>query len=360
MIDLKRFRKTNVYFYGNEEEKQAFYITCVCPFFEEHKKGQFFANRDWNGGPNVEVVYRGEKINKESLRDAIAEYCKKNSLSWTAEQIDENLSSYKKNQANLLKMENKEKVEILAQNHLSVRDSQVDIQYYKRVYNSSDHVKLHFESRFLLQPLLEEALIRLRSKQDMKLLVMKLYCITMKLFEHGEKFASLLYVSNITGFFALAKQYGKEKAFRSYFEDEYNKYSMEEFDHVEVDESLLERFSIAWTQIYNNCIALVDGNLLSEKGYYRLEEQVQRAYDNMQGLTESEFHQTLIRDKHFVELVSGKTHLVFRSIANILYNIMPSLNLSFLDKHFCCYAVVRYVMEKYNTDWKQIMNERVI
>ncbi len=359
MIDLKCFRKTNVYFFGNEAEKRTFYIACICPFFKEHKTGQYFAIREWNGGPNVEVVYHGEKINKKALRAAISEYCKKNNLSWSAEQIEENLCSYKKNQENLLKMEKKNKVEILSRNHLSICDRQLDIQYYKRVYNSSDHVQLHFESRFLLQPLLEEALVKIHNKQDMNLLVMKLYCMTMRLFEHGEKFASLMYVSNITGVFALAKQYGKEDAFRSYFESEYKKYPMEEFERVELDGLLLERFSAAWTQIYNNCVALVDGNLLSEKGYYRLGDQVQQARANIQGL-ESEFHQALIRDEHLVEMVSGKTHLVFRSIANILYNLMPSLNLSFLDKHFCCYAVVRFIMEKYDTDWKQIMNERVI
>jgi hypothetical protein len=359
MIDLKCYRKTNVYFYGNEAEKRAFYIACVCPFFAEHKKGRYFAIREWNGGPNVEVVYYGEKINKKALRDAIVEYCKINNLVWSADQIEANLYSYKKNQANLLKMENKNKVEILDRNHLSVCDGQIDIQYYKRTYNSSDHVKLHFESRFLLQPLLEEALVKIHNKQDMNLLVMKLYCMTMRLFEHGEKFASLMYVSNITGVFALAKQYGKEDAFRSYFESEYEKYPMEKFDQVDLDGLLLERFSVAWTQIYNDCIALVDEDLLSEEGYYRLEDQVQQARANMQGL-ESEFHQMLVRDEHLIEMVSGKIHLVFRSIANILYNVLPSLNLSFLDKHFCCYAVVRYIMEKYDTDWKQIMNERVI
>ena len=359
MIDLKCFRKTNVYFYGNEAEKRAFYIACVCPFFEKHKKGRFFAIREWNGGPNVEVVYYGEKIDKKALRDAIAEYCKKNDLSWSTEQIEENLRSYKKNQENLLKIEKKNKVDILAKNHLRVCDRQIDIQYYKRVYNSSDHVKLHFESRCLLQPLLEEALVKIHSKQDMNLLVMKLYCMTMRLFEHGEKFASLMFVSNIAGVFALAKQYGKEDAFRNYFESEYKKYPMGEFEQVELDGSLLDRFSVAWTHIYNDCIALVDEDLLSEKGYYRLEDQVQQARANMHGL-ESEFHQTLIRDEHLNEMVSSRTHLVFRSIVNILYNLMPSLNLSFLDKQFCCYAVVRYIMEKYDTDWKHIMEERVI
>ena len=144
-----------------------------------------------------------------------------------------------------------------------------------------------------------------------------------------------MFVSNIAGVFALAKQYGKEDAFRNYFESEYKKYPMGEFEQVELDGSLLDRFSVAWTQIYNDCIALVDEDLLSEKGYYRLEDQVQQARANMHGL-ESEFHQTLIRDEHLNEMVSSRTHLVFRSIVNILYNLMPSLNLSFLDKQLCC------------------------
>ena len=86
------------------------------------------------------------------------------------------------------------------------------------------------------------------------------------------------------------------------------------------------------------------------------EAQMQR---NIRGI-DSPFHQAFLKDKHLHEIVSGKVHLTFRSVTNILYNLMPALNITFLEKHFCSYAIVRYIMEKYHTSWQEIMAERVI
>lgn len=358
MVDLKCFKKMNIYFFGSEAEKRDFYLYCICPFFEQHKKGRYFAAREWNGGPNVEVIYDGEKVSKRKLRSVIDAYCKKNNLSWSTKQIRNNLSSYRKNQANLLKMERKRKVRIFQWNHLKIRIRKLDMVYYRRTYNSSDHIKLHFESRFLLQPLMVEALMNITNKQDMNLLIMRQYLSTMRLFEHGEKFASMMYFSNIMGVFGVAKVYGKENAFRTYFKKEYSKYDISELEIKHAEGSLEQRFDVAWARIYQKCVELVDGNKLTERGYFDLRDQEARATSNMIGL-ESDFHQALLKDERLHDIISSKTHLVFRSIANILYNIMPSLNVTFLDKHFCCYAVVNYIMEKYNTDWKEIMAQRV-
>ena len=75
---------------------------------------------------------------------------------------------------------------------------------------------------------------------------------------------------------------------------------------------------------------------------------------------DSPFHQALLQDKHLHEIATGKVHLTFRSVTNILYNLMPALNITFLEKHFCSYAIVRYIKEKYNTSWQEIMAKRVI
>ena len=104
MDKLAGFRKMNVFFFGNEEEKRAFYLECICPFMEANRKGQYYATRDWNGGPNTEIVYAGEPIDVKALRREIRRYCREKDLSWTPEQIQQNLASYKKNQKNLLKM----------------------------------------------------------------------------------------------------------------------------------------------------------------------------------------------------------------------------------------------------------------
>ena len=75
---------------------------------------------------------------------------------------------------------------------------------------------------------------------------------------------------------------------------------------------------------------------------------------------DSPFHQALRKDQHLHEMVSGKIHLKFRSVTNIMYNLMAALNISFLEKNLCCYGIVRYITEKYNTSWQEIMAERVI
>lgn len=359
MVDLACYRKMNVYFFGNEAEKREFYLECICPFFSERKRDKYYATREWNGGANVEIVYEGEQIPKREMRKAITEYCKEKKLAWTMEEIEANLSSYKKNQMNLLQMEKKYKVEIKAENHLNITDRKLHMPYYQKVYNSSEHVKLHFESRFLLQPLIETALRKIKSKKEMNLFVMKLYQITMQLFEYGEKYASLMYVSNIMGVFGIAKQYGKEQAFLEFFENEYAKYDMSLLETMDSQKELVSQFEVAWMSIYEKCSLLVEENKLSEKGFYRLEEQEQQMRKNISGL-ESPFHKALYEDERLHDMVSSKTHLVFRSVVNIFYSIMPALNISFLDKNLCCYAIVRYIMEKYDTKWQQVMEERVI
>ena len=87
MDKLTGFRKMNIYFFGNEEEKRAFYLDCICPFMEENRKGQYYATREWNGGPNVEVVYAGSEIDRTALRRAVRQYCREQELQWTPEQI---------------------------------------------------------------------------------------------------------------------------------------------------------------------------------------------------------------------------------------------------------------------------------
>ncbi len=359
MADLTCYRKLNVFFFGNEIEKREFYLNCICPFLEKNKKGQYYATREWNGGPNVEVVYEGGEIDKVELKGTIENYCREKNLSWTEEQIEKNLESYRKNQSNLLQMEKKNKVEICVENHLEIVESPLDLDYYKRLYNSSEQVKLHFESKFLLQPLIEVALEKLTDKKMMHLLVMKLFQITMKLFEHGEKYASMIYFSNIEGVFGIAKQYGKEEAYRTYFETEYQKYDMEHFEDLVLPENLEKRFEEAWGKIYEKCVAVVESDKLSEEGFYQLKDQEMQMQSNIKDI-ESEFHQAFRKDENLHDIVSGKVHLTFRSITNILYNIMPALNISFLEKNFCCYAIVHYIMEKYQTSWQAIMAERVI
>lgn len=359
MEDLTRFHKLNAFFFGDEQEKSDFYLKCICPFMEKTRQGAYFATREWNGGPNVEIVYAGEEIDPRKLSRAVREYCRVNELTWTPEQIQCNLWQYKKNQKNLLKMEKKIKTPILARNNLRVIGSALDMDYYKKIYNSSEQLRLHFESKFILQPLIIQALENLKDKKSMCLLVMKLFQMTMNLFEKGEKFGSMMFFSNIEGVMAIAREYGKEEAFRRYFATEYKKYDMAHFDDVKLPGDLEEGFGKAWKQIYDMCEEMVVEGNLSEDGFYKLADQEMQMKLNIRDI-DSAFHRAFRNDEHLHEIVSGKVHLTFRSVTNILYNIMPALNISFLEKNFCCYAIVHYIMEKYDTSWQEIMAERVI
>jgi len=357
MIDLRKYRKMNIYFYGNEEEKQAFFRECVCPFFRRKMVNRYFATRDWNGGPNVEIIYAGDKVEKKLIKKAITEYCQNNNLSWTEKQLEENIANYKKNQEKLAYMEKKEKKEISRENHLKITDRMLEMPYYRRIYNSSRHVQVHFESRFLLQPLIEDTLVSLPDKKMQLLLVMKLFQITMQLFEQGEQYASLMYVSNIQGVLGIAKQYQKQTAFIQYFEEQYGRFELEQMDQL-LPKDLVAGYTRAWQDIYQKCIELVSQGL-EERGYYKLVDQEKQLKKNI-STVESDFHQAMLRDKNLHNLITSSVHLTFRSIVNILYSCMPAMNITFMEKQLCCYVIVRYTLEKYKTNWEQLMKERVI
>ena len=57
----------------------------------------------------------------------------------------------------------------------------------------------------------------------------------------------------------------------------------------------------------------------------------------------SEFHEVLISEESIDRMITSETHLVFRSITNLLYNILPTLNINFLEKNFCCYAITEFI-----------------
>ena len=357
MVDLSCYKKINIYFFGNEEQKRDFIKNLIFPYFSAKYLGRYFVTREWNGGPNIEIVFSGNDILKEDIEKSINKYCKDIGLFLSRDEIEKNISIYKKNQQTLLSMEKKRKIEIDSSNHLKVKISSLDMEYYKKLYNSSEHVKLHFESRFILEPCIEKAIYKINNKVDMLFLVMELFRQTMNLFEYGEKYASMMYYSNIAGVFAIAKQYNKYDVFKNNYEKLYNEYDIKNFDYKEKDEEVVTCFKNAWDKIYVNCKKLVKNNVLSEEGYYNLSEQEKQMIYNVSNIN-SDFHTAFINDEKLHDIVTGDIHLTFRSIVNILYNILPILNITFVEKNFCCYSIVRYIMEKYNTSWEEIFEER--
>ncbi len=359
MKGLAEYRKTNVFFFGNEKEKKEFYVECILPYLQKNRSADYFTIRDWNGGPNIEIVYRGEKIRKGDLNRWIQNYIQKKKLSWSEEQIKKNLEPYVKNQGNLLKMERKTGSEVICDNHLKIRDRQLDMAYYRKVYNSSEHLRVHFESRFLLQPLLEKTMKESQNEESLNMVVVKMMQIVLQLFEHGEKYASMVFFSHLNGMYGLAKSYQKEEAFKEYFAKEYAKYDFSKLETGFGQDALIAGYQEAWKQIYRWCEEMVDQNKLSEKGFYKLSNQEKQLKNNIKDL-QSDFHQRMYNDEDLHKMVSGRTHLIFRSLVNILYNVLPTLQIGFLQKNFCIYSILEHIKSKYDTDWNQIMDERKI
>lgn len=361
MVKLDKYKKVKIYFFGNEEEKQVFLKDFVGPYFRRKIPGRYFINRDWNGGPNFEIIYSSRLINEKELQEAAVTFCRKKGYAWTKEQIEENLAPYRKNQQNLLQMERKSSIAIpiKGENHLKVELEALNEEYYRSCYNSSEHVRLHFKSRFMLQPLIERTLKRVKSKDELLIHVINLYRITMNLFSYGEKYASVMYYSNIAGVFAIAKQYNTEQSLRENFEQLYRRLNIDKLDTLMVDEDLLKAYQGVWKSIYELSVSLYHKGGFSEEGYLRIADQGARMKNNVSGIG-SEFHEAFISEEAIDQMITSETHIVFRSIANLLYNILPTLNINFLEKNFCCYAITEYIFKKYDTSWKEIFKERRI
>ena len=181
----------------------------------------------------------------------------------------------------------------------------------------------------------------------------------MRLFRYGEKYASVMYYSNIAGVLAIAKQYNTEQTLRENYEKLYQRLDIDQLDTLPVDEKLLKDYKKVWADIYELSLTLYQKGGFSEEGYLKLEEQGARMKNNVSGIG-SEFHEAFISEEAIDQTITSETHLVFRSIANLLYNILPTLNINFLEKNFCCYAITEYIFRSYNTSWKEIFKERMI
>jgi len=361
MAKLDKYKKIKIYFFGNEAEKQIFLREFAGPYFRRRIPGRYFINRDWNGGPNLEIIFRSRIIEVQELQEAVITFCHQRGFTWTEEQIENNLTSYRKNQKNLLQMERKDDISIPidAGNHRKVTIEPLNEEYYQSCYNSSEHVMLHFKSRFMLQPLLEKTLKKITDRDALLVHIILLYRTTMNLFHYGEKYASVMYYSNIAGVFAIAKQYNTEQSLRENYSKLYQRLDIDHLDTLPVYEKLMRDYQKVWTEIYEQSLKLYQNGGFEEDGYLRLEEQGKRMKNNVSGIG-SEFHAAFIAEESIDQIITSETHLVFRSVANLLYNILPTLNINFLEKNFCCYAVTEFIFRKYNTSWEEIFKERMI
>ncbi|SHH58532.1 hypothetical protein SAMN02745135_01282 [Caloranaerobacter azorensis DSM 13643] len=363
-FSLKDIKIFKIYHFGNEQQKRRFIFECIIPFARENIYSNYFILREWNGGPNVQIVFANRNIDiyylEKYLQKRVYEYNLEKFGEFSQDVIKENIQKYLRNAKIISQMERKTEEKIDLNNHLKVKVLDLDMDYYKRLYNSSAHLLLHIRSKFKLQPILEEILKRFKNKENDKILfVLKNYHILLKLFEHGEKYASIVYYSHIAGMFAIAEQYGVREKFEEYYDSFYKALQVERLESLYADDPLLLECFNVWKDIYDETVVLFEQNRFAEEGYLSLEEQINMLKKNVSEIN-SEFHDVFVSNESVDDLVSSKEHMVLRSLVNILYSILPTINISFIYKHFCCYAMSRYIFEKYNTDWKTIFCERGI
>jgi len=329
----------------------------VIPYLQERLKGAYYISRDWNGGPNIEVIYRGKVEQCADMEQRLQVFCTDMGWQWSITEINNNLKKYRDTQENLLKIERKGLQEIDINNHLRVHINGLDLTYYRAIYNSSEHVWLHFQAKFLLEPLIEETLEHFGDRGELLIFVTKLYHMIMNLYEFGDKFASMMFYSNIAGVFAIAKEYGKETVIEANYMEQYSRLGLQHLEQFYEGDTLLNRYQKAWKQIYRECEKVYDANGYYEEGYLTIDAQGKQMIKNVNGIA-SEFHHNFVGQDNIDEVISGRLHIIFRSIVNVFYTILGPLNINFLEKNFCCYAVCHYVFDKYNTTWDQIMEER--
>lgn len=356
---LEDVKKIKIYFFGNETQKNSLIREFIIPFARKELKENYYINRDWNGGPNVEIMFSGEFTDIDKLQQHLNNYSLATYGEFHEDIIKENVGRYINANNTISEMELKKFEEIKLSNHLKVEFRTMDMDYYKETYNSLNHLLLHIKSKFMLQPLIEKTLYRFNKDEEKLIFVLKNFESILNLYEHGEKFASVMFYSHIAGMLAIAEDYGKKEIISNNYSNTYTKLKLDKLSDYYRDDELLNEYKKTWKDIYDNCGQLYDEDGFKEEDYLPLQKQGNKMKSNVSNIN-SEFHRELLKEENFDNLIESRDHIVLRSIANILYSILIPLNIKFIEKHFCCYAISRYIFEKYNTTWKDILLERSV
>jgi len=56
-ISLEDFSVIKLYFFGNDEQKKKLLLDFIIPFSRENLQGDYYISKDWNGGPNIQIIF---------------------------------------------------------------------------------------------------------------------------------------------------------------------------------------------------------------------------------------------------------------------------------------------------------------
>ncbi|MBP3038188.1 hypothetical protein J9303_01530 [Bacillaceae bacterium Marseille-Q3522] len=358
MRSLEDVQEIRAYFFGNEAQKKHVYERFIIPYFQQANI-PFHAERDWYGGPNYRVVTMDKKLDIALFKQAFVHYCNEQFGVLNEIQLQENVEAYVKNTAIVSQMERRENKAISIDRHLQVEYLPIDTNYVKKRFHSSNHFLIHTELLFIMQTFMNEhihAFSSLSKEKQMEFTTRAFHDV-LSLSKYEEKYAVLVYISNIEGVLAIAESLGMK--------ERYLKIYNQMFDHLNPHSFFLNEeyqvfFGTAWMKTIEKIHAKIAAQLslleADEERYFSHAEQHDLLLHNIKEI-DSDFHNQLVA-KNIDKLLQHEEHQIFKVLINIIYKAIHMLGVRFNEKNADIYFVCRYVLERNDTTWDAILQER--
>ncbi|MDT0716823.1 hypothetical protein [Staphylococcus chromogenes] len=352
-----QYKEIRIYFFGNESQKQKVYFEFLIPYLKRYFSN-YYVERDWYGGPNYRIIIKyliGYEKKLRYLTEGFLEYCDKNFRDLNEEEINLNIEKYKENKDILSQIERRESAEIRLSNHMRIISSFIDENYVKSRFNNEYHFKLHVESLIEIQKYINENISIFRNKTkdaQIRYLADQLYNI-LKLSIYNEKYSVLVYISHIEGVFSIADSYNLKMKYKKLF----SKFA-ESIQFTPDIDKFDDEFHMIFQKITFELRNNIENIKRYEKDYFSIDNQLELLQNNIDDIN-SEFHKEL-KDRDLRELAHHTEHLIFKVLISLVYKYIHMIGINFNEKNIAIYLVCDYILKKHGTNWKEILNERVI
>jgi hypothetical protein len=359
MNKLEDVFELRLYFFGTEQQKKAVFFDFIIPFFDKMEI-PYYAERDWFGGPCYRIIHEHPDMDMKWVEREFTAYCEEIAGDITEEELEQNVEAYRKSTPAIAQMERREYREVKADTHLSVEAGMIDPAYVKKRFNSFQHLKVHIQSLFHIQSFISGNLGKLRSLNSEERIkyTARFYRDVLQFSQFEEKYAVLVYVSNIEGVLAIADTRGKKQAYIQTYEKVYDFLNPGQFFQ---ERDYDDTFGKEWKQTLRTIFNLITDNLdgllhQHDEGYFSPDEQNALLHQNINEIG-SGFHDELL-NKNIDDLLKHREHSIFKYLINIVYKFIHMLGIQFNEKNAACYIVCKYILGTNGTTWKQILEER--